>query len=94
VANPPDKEGTNLSSFMIPARTEPDFKIFSPPKVSGLAVTGLIVSIFIGIVGLVICLIAKSQIDKSNGQLAGGRIVTIGIVVACINMFLGLLLAL
>ena len=82
------------SPFVVPQKTDPDYRAYVPPKVSGLAVTGLIISVFIGIIGLVMCLIAKNQIDNSEGKLAGGGIVTAGIVVACVNMVLGLLLAL
>ncbi len=68
---------------------------FAGPKTSGLAIAGLICSIaglfFCGvpsIVGLVLSIVGRSQIKKSNGMLKGLGLATAGIIVGIVAIVL------
>ena len=71
----------------------------SAPKTSGLAVASLICGIaglctcgVGGIVGLILAIMARRQISRSNGQLGGKGLATAGLVVSIITLLVGLIL--
>jgi hypothetical protein len=57
------------------------------PGTNGLAIAALIVAFFIGLLGVILGLVAKSQIKKT-GQ-GGDGLATAAIVVGALNMLLG-----
>ena len=58
-----------------PART-------GPRVMHNLAITGFVLSFFCGIAGLIVSLIARSQINASGGALGGRGFTTAGIFIS------------
>jgi hypothetical protein len=61
--------------------------------VSSLAIAGLLSSICCGLVGLVISIAAIAECDRSGGRIKGQRLATAGVVIALVNLAVGLALA-
>lgn len=59
-----------------------------PQKVppNGLAIAGFITAFFCGIVGLILSIKARKQIDESGGTQGGRGFTTGGIIVSIINL--------
>ncbi|HPK27209.1 MAG TPA: DUF4190 domain-containing protein [Anaerolineaceae bacterium] len=59
-----------------------------------MAVAGFVCSLFIGIVGLILSIIALNQINNSNGELSGRGLAIAGIWISAASMiFMFMLLA-
>ena len=66
----------------------------APQQTSGLAIAGFVLAFFCGLLGLILSIIAKSEIAKSNGRLGGEGLATAGIVISIISMVLGAIIGL
>ncbi len=78
----------------IPAPSFQDQPRVVQPSVSGMAVAGFVCSLFIGIVGLILSIIALNQINNSNGELSGRGLAIAGIWISAASMiFMFMLLA-
>lgn len=66
--------------------------MMQPQATSGLAIAGFVLAFFCGLLGLILSAIAKSEIAKSNGRLGGDGLATAGIIIAIVNMVLGLMI--
>jgi hypothetical protein len=62
-----------------------------PPRMSGMAVTGFVLSFFCSIVGLGLSIVAHGQIKSSKGQLTGGGLALAGIIIASVNMLFNMI---
>jgi len=73
--------------------SRPNLQEPTRPQTSGLAIAGFVTSFFIGILGLILSILAKKEIGRSNGQMTGDGLATAGIVISCISMGLWVVLA-
>ena len=64
------------------------------PPTSGMAIAGLVSSIFCSLLGLILSIIALGDIKRSNGTVGGEGLAMAGIVLSCIFMVVGLGIAL
>jgi hypothetical protein len=60
---------------------------------SSLAVAGLLSSICCGLVGLVISIAAIAECDRSGGRIKGRRLAIASVVIALVDLAVGLALA-
>lgn len=74
----------SAKTFPAPTFQSPDRAI--QPSVSGMAVAGLVCSLFIGIIGLILSIIALNQINNSNGALSGRGLAIAGIWISAVSM--------
>lgn len=72
---------TNAASNNIATSTQN-----APPTLCTMALVGLILSFFIPLAGLIVSIIGRSQIKKSNGALNGGGLALAGIIVSVVSM--------
>jgi hypothetical protein len=59
---------------------------YSQPKTNGLAIAGFICAFLFSLVGLILSIIALSQINKSNGMQKGKGLATAGIIISVVFM--------
>ena len=64
------------------------------PATSGMAIAGLVLSFFCGVLGLILSIIAFNEVKRSQGRLTGEGLTVAGIIVSVINMIVGLAIAL
>lgn len=62
-----------------------------PQATSGLAIAGFVCAFLCSILGLILSIMAKSEIAKSNGRLGGEGLATAGIVISIVGMVIGLI---
>ena len=66
-----------------------------PPRTRGpmhnLAITGFVLSFICGIAGLIVCIIARSQINASGGLLGGKGFATAGIFISIASIIVNTL---
>ncbi len=60
----------------------------TPPTLCTMALIGFILSFFIPIAGLIVSIIGKSQIKKSNGALNGNGFALAGIIISAVSMII------
>lgn len=65
-----------------------------PVRTSGMAIAGFVCAFFCGLLGLILSIMARSEINDSNGELGGEGLATGGIVISVVNMLLGLMIQL
>lgn len=58
---------------------------YGPPKMNTLALVGFILSFFISLVGLVLCVIGLSQINSANGTQTGKGLAIAGIIIGALG---------
>jgi hypothetical protein len=58
------------------------------PKMNTLALVGFILSFFISIVGLILCIIGLIQINGANGMQKGKGLAIAGIIIGAIGLVL------
>ena len=58
----------------------------APPPTNGLAIAGFVVSFFCAIVGLVLSLVALSQINNSKIPLGGKGLAIAGMVISLVGL--------
>lgn len=58
---------------------------YAPPKMNTLALVGFILSFFISIVGLILCIIGLNQINSARGMQTGKGLAIAGIVIGAIG---------
>lgn len=62
-----------------------------PPKTSGMAIAGLILSVTcFTIIGIILSIVALVQINNSNGQQTGKGLAIAGIVVGVAKLVIGI----
>jgi RsiW-degrading membrane proteinase PrsW (M82 family) len=74
------------------AFTDPAIPVLPPPRPSKEAGAGFFLAFLLGPLGLFLCLHAFRRCARSGGRLKGGALALLGLVVATIWLFLGLLL--
>ena len=60
----------------------------APPTLCTMALIGFILSFFVPIAGLIVSIIGKSQIKKSNGSLNGNGFALAGIIISAVSMII------
>jgi hypothetical protein len=55
------------------------------PKMNTLALVGFILSFFISIVGLILCIVGLNQINSANGTQTGKGLAIAGIIIGAIG---------
>jgi hypothetical protein len=62
------------------------------PKMSGLAITGFVLSFVCGVLGLIFSLIGYSEVKKSNGKLTGEGFALAGIIISLVSVLCAILI--
>lgn len=62
---------------------------YGPQRTSGLAIAGFVVSLVVcGLIGLILSLQGKKEINNSGGMVGGGGLATAGVVIGIIRLVL------
>lgn len=64
-----------------------------PPRTSGMAIAGFVLSFFCSILGLIFSIIAHNEIKRSNGNLTGEGLAVAGIIISIISLLIGIVVA-
>jgi hypothetical protein len=59
------------------------------PHTSGMAIAGLVLSFFCGLLGLIFSIVALGQISKSHGQLTGSGLAYAGVIISILSTIIG-----
>lgn len=62
-------------------------------RTSGLAIAGFVTAFLCSLVGLILSIMARSEIKKSNGALTGDGLAVAGIIISVLGMILGVVVA-
>lgn len=76
-----------LPTPRLPQQTQ--YQAPTTSSTSGLAIGGFIFSFLCGIIGLILCISALSEIKNSKGQKTGEGLAVGGIVISILNMVIG-----
>lgn len=61
---------------------------YTQPKMNTLALVGFILSFFLSLIGLILCVIGLTQINGSNGTQKGKGLAIAGIIIGAISTLL------
>lgn len=62
-------------------------------RTSGLAIAGFVTAFLCSLVGLILSIMARSEIKKSNGALTGDGLAVAGIIISILGMLGGIIIA-
>jgi hypothetical protein len=64
---------------------------YAQPKTNGLAIAGFVCAFLFSLVGLILSIIALSQINKSNGMQKGKGLAIAGIIISAVSIAVAIL---
>ena len=59
---------------------------------NGMAIAGFVLSFFCGLLGLILSIVAIGQINGSMGKQSGKGLAIAGVVIASVNILLGIVI--
>lgn len=63
----------------------------TPPRTSGMAIAGFVLSFFCSLLGLIFSIIGYNECKNSNGTVTGGGLALAGIIISIVSMLIGLM---
>ncbi len=93
---PPSYPGTPMAPPGYSPNPGPGYhpSSYEAPTTSGKAIAGFVLAFLCGVLGLIFSILGYQECKNSNGTVKGEGLALAGIIIASINMFLGLIIAL
>src|ERR1043165_7539426 len=83
---------TNLASQAMPYGVpQMQMPMDTQTRTSGMAIAGLILSLFCGLLGLIFSCIGYNECKKSGGSVTGEGLAIAGIIISILSMLIGIM---